>query len=718
MKLSLVLLTMTAWLCAAVAPLTCDAIADPRQLRSEGLSERVGEIVLVCAALSGDTVTGSMSLFLSSPVTNRISGGGTADVVMTAETDMGTVPIGGSPLLIGRNGLFFGGFSFQLPASRITHLRIINIRVANNPGVNRRSVTALLSTSGLSSIGIRNNPVTVGVTDRGLLAGSSSARIVCLGSPLPEGPTFSGLLARGTRFASLRVTEGFPSAFEKRVAGASSGIRVMVRYTGFPAEARLFVPNVIAGSNALEPTSVGDLGSPVSGGRYAPVGGGSLLLALAGPTDNGGAGGSPVYVPPSSGAPVYFDDMSEVVMRGGAGIAVYEVMDSNAYSLESAQIPTFIGLPALNGDTPIVASAAISFAPLSTLADASTTAPIPRFADAVPELDCGLVGDCRAAYFPKLFVDAPALAFSAPAATPGFYSKYIRVLNDSGGLMNWRATVSYRNGSGWLRASPEAGLNNASIILSAYPEQLAVGSYEAVFTVDAGPVAGTRSFSVNLEVTPAPAGPAPPPSQPVVPLPLVWQVGNAANAGVLNLTPGSLATLKGTRLGGRSVRVTFNDVPALVLFSSEGQINLVVPPELALLTSANMVVNVDGTLSAGQTVPLALAAPAIFPAGILNQDGFPNATNNPELAGRMLQVFATGLPLDRTGVITAKIHDREIVAPAYAGGAPGLAGVQQVNFQIPDDLPAMTSEVIVCGAPHSSPALRICSPPVPVSLTR
>ncbi|MBK5293683.1 MAG: hypothetical protein JJE04_18645 [Acidobacteriia bacterium] len=719
MKWAFVILTLPGALAAAVAPLTCDATADPVQLRSEGLTERVGEIVLTCSALSGDTVTGSLTLFLSAPVTNKIIGANSVDVVMTAETDVGTVPIGGSPLLTSRNALTFGGFSFQLPVSRVTHLRIINIRVANNPSANRRPVTALLSTSGASSIGIRNNPVTVGVTDRGLLAGSSSARIVCLGSPLPEELTFSGLIGKGTRFASLRVTEGFPAAFERRLAGANTGVRVMVRYTGFPAGARLFVPRVIAGSNSLEQTSAGDLGLPASGGRYAPASGGSLLLALAGPTDAVGAGGSPVYTPlPAGSGPVYFDEMSEVALQGGAGIAVYEVMDSNAFTLESAQIPTFIGLPPLQGETPVVASATLSFAPLSTLADASSTAPVPRFADVIPELDCSLLGDCRATYFPKLLVDAPALVFTAPAATPGFYSKHIRVLNDSGGLMNWRATISYRNGTGWLRAFPDVGVNNASITLSAHPEQLAVGRYEAVFTVDAGPVAGTRAFTVSLEVTAAPAGPPAQPPQPTVLLPVVWQTGNAANTGVLPLTPGSLATLKGTRLGGRNVRVTFNDVPAIVLFSSEGQINLVVPPELALLSSAHMVINADGNISAGQTVPLALAAPAIFTAGILNQDGFPNAPNNPELVGRILQVFATGLPLDRIGVITAKIHDREITTPAYAGAAPGLAGVQQVNFTIPDDLPAMASEVLVCGAPLSSPAERTCSPPVQVNLTR
>jgi hypothetical protein len=44
--------------------------------------------------------------------------------------------------------------------------------------------------------------------------------------------------------------------------------------------------------------------------------------------------------------------------------------------------------------------------------------------------------------------------------------------------------------------------------------------------------------------------------------------------------------------------------------------------------------------------------------------------------------------------------------------------VQQVNFPIPGDLPAMVTEVLVCGVPDNDPARRVCSPPATTVLRR
>jgi uncharacterized protein (TIGR03437 family) len=65
-----------------------------------------------------------------------------------------------------------------------------------------------------------------------------------------------------------------------------------------------------------------------------------------------------------------------------------------------------------------------------------------------------------------------------------------------------------------------------------------------------------------------------------------------------------------------------------------------------------------------------------------------------------------------------KIHDREISQPDYAGPAPGLPGIQQVNVVIPGDLPTMQSEVLVCGSPVSSSDTRVCSKPYTIQLRR
>ena len=54
----------------------------------------------------------------------------------------------------------------------------------------------------------------------------------------------------------------FAGAFQNKDTTTDSGTRVLVRYSNVPAGARIFVPDVIAGSSAVEPTSGGDLGLP------------------------------------------------------------------------------------------------------------------------------------------------------------------------------------------------------------------------------------------------------------------------------------------------------------------------------------------------------------------------------------------------------------------------------------------------------------------------
>ena len=66
-----------------------------------------------------------------------------------------------------------------------------------------------------------------------------------------------------------------------------------------------------------------------------------------------------------------------------------------------------------------------------------------------------------------------------------------------------------------------------------------------------------------------------------------------------------------------------------------------------------------------------------------------------------------------SGAITARIANRDILTPYYAGPAPSISGVQQVNIVIPADLPAGAAQVDVC-AIGSDPNQRICSMPASV----
>jgi uncharacterized protein (TIGR03437 family) len=549
---------------------------------------------------------------------------------------------------------------------------------------------------------VTNSQVTVAIPQIGLLATFSSNGVRCAVSPLPGIINLGNLFSKATIFFSTRVTEGFVGAFLTKDAFSDTGTRIMVRYSNFPSGARLFVPDFVAGSSAITQTAGGDLGLAASGGQYAPSAAGSLLLIRVTGVDSNGAGGALAFPVPGMGT-TSFNSASEVALANGAGNAVYEVVDSNPHVQESAQFPTLLGLAPFGNGAATVADTTVSFAPLSTV-DVAAMAPIPRFADMTPPSDCSAVGDCNAAYFPKLNVDATPLAFSAQANAL-LQTQYVRVHNDGGSQLNWTATVIYQTGSGWLTVDPASGADNATIRVDAHPDKVPPGTYQATVTVDAGPMAGSRSIPVTFTVTSGstPAGPT------------VSAIVNAASFQTGPLVAGSLATITGTGLTGSNVGVTFDGSPAKLLYTSSTQINLQVPSEIAGKTSAQAIMMVDGKSSAPQTVALAVAAPEIFGGGVLNQDNTLNSVSNPASLGSVIQIFATGLISPTSGMITASIQGREIDMPKYGGPAPGIPGVQQVNILIPADLAATASQLMVC-ALGSDPNQRVCSAPVSVFL--
>jgi uncharacterized protein (TIGR03437 family) len=210
---------------------------------------------------------------------------------------------------------------------------------------------------------------------------------------------------------------------------------------------------------------------------------------------------------------------------------------------------------------------------------------------------------------------------------------------------------------------------------------------------------------VTLTVQAAPVVP-PTPTPPVV---TVNAVVNAATFAVTPLVPGSLGTLFGANLSGKSVSATFDGDAATLLYAGATQIDFQVPASLGSKTSASLVVTVDGASSTPQTVALAPVWPAIFPHAVLNQDNTENKAGSAAKAGSILQIFGTGIPTSAT--VSVQIANRTNLIPLYAGAAPGLTGVQQVNVAIPGDLSAITTQLIICATAGSQQA---CSAAYPV----
>lgn len=697
--------------------LLCNATGVPPVVHAEGITERAGDIVISCGGgAPGARVTGNLAVFLNENITNRIDAKGFApDALVTVDTGAGFQPGNVTGQLVSNSEIVYNGLAFTLSQSGTATLRIANLRgnahALGFTGPGRVSLQAYVAFNAGSLVSLTPTQFPVGTPLPGLLAGFSS-KLICSprGVPAPDSTSFSDFISSGALFSTTRVTEGFADSFSPRNSvanfNADSGTRILVRYSNFVTGSRLFVPNVVSGSDAVQPTAGGDFGLPASGGRFAPSVNGSLLLARVAGADANGGGGAPVYVPdvPGSGT-VAFDSLAELPLTNGTAYAVYEVVDANNAVQESAQFPTFLGLPAFTSGPAVQTNEEVFLAPVSTVQIADPTAPIPRFTAVPPPSDCRAVGDCNASYFPVLLVNTNPIRIPVMSGGGG-QPAYVQVRNQGGGVLRWNASVQYLNGSGFLRIVPSQGINNGTIRIDAVPGAFAPGTYQAVLTVDAGPMAGTQTVPITVIIAATP--------QPAAQGPAIRSVVNAASLKDSAVVAGSLATIMGARLGGSHVTVTFDGMSAPVLFSNDSQINLQIPDALSARSAANVVVSVDGVSSAVQQVSLARFAPAIFPGAVLNQDSTVNSAANAAPAGTVVQVFATGL----TGAlrITARVHDRAAEIPLYAGPAPGLIGVQQVNVLLPADLPAMTTEISICGSDDGDPAQTTCSAPARITL--
>jgi uncharacterized protein (TIGR03437 family) len=375
---------------------------------------------------------------------------------------------------------------------------------------------------------------------------------------------------------------------------------------------------------------------------------------------------------------------------------------------ETAQFPTFISLP--RSTPPAVAQETIALAPVSSVTTASATAPIPRFAAVAMQSDCQLFGDCTAsvASLPKLLVEASPILIGAVAAGGAMTSPAgsFSVHNAGGGSMAWSISVIYQGGTGWLVFDPPSGTNDATVQVTANTKTLTAGTSLATVIVNAG-VAGSQSVAVILTVT---AVPTPTPPAPVAPTVIVSQVLNAATLQVAPLVPGSLATLMGSHLSGKSVAVTFDGIPATLIYSGDTQINLQVPSALGSRNSTSLVVTVDGVSSTPLTVPLAAAWPAVFPHGVLNQDNQENTPATAAKSGDILQIFATGIP--KLATVSVQIGDHKDLVPLYAGEAPTAPGVQQVNVAVPAGVTGLLT-VEVCATTGGQ---QYCSPAYPITV--
>ena len=224
-----------------------------------------------------------------------------------------------------------------------------------------------------------------------------------------------------------------------------------------------------------------------------------------------------------------------------------------------------------------------------------------------------------------------------------------------------------------------------------------------------------------------------------VPQPVVNAVTNGASYDTGAISPGELVAIWGTGLGPSAganltldpnglvetslagTQVFINGNPAPLIYAGPGQVNAVVPYEVASSNTANLVVVYQGNPSAPFPIPIAATRPGIFTSSgagtgqgaILNQDQSVNGAGHPAARGDWISIYATGegtttppgvdgrlsayngAPLPKAQAACSATIGGQPANVNYCGEAPDLtAGVLQLNAQIPDSIPPGNSVAV------------------------
>src|SRR5665213_4235483 len=673
---------------------TCTFNSTANSVHQEGLAERVGNITVTC---SGGTVgaTVSLQLFISlnANITNRVDANGAPTGIAVTGASPGTIS------LTSATTLNFNSTNYTVTAAP-TVITISGIRVAVASLSNGSAPSTVIAT--LAGIGGAQFPVNfqviVAIAQPTLLASLVNNGVPCGGSAPPATLDFPTIASTSVS-STLRITEATSTSFTPKDAGADNGMRILVKISGYGSGASVYVPDAIVGNDGSTPTSAGAFASSIFAGSYTPGGAGQLLLIRVNGADSNGAGGTLAIPQPVAAAT--FGTVTQVPLTNGNGTVAYEVVDANANFQESAQIPVFVVVPQTSCPTTLTPTLSVQLAPVSTVSVATTTDPIPRFVAVNPALDCTAKMDCTAFYFPQFTVDTTPISLTG-SSLGGVQSASVKTGNLGSGMLNFTTSIAYQSGSGWLSVSPGSGVNNATLQVIANPMSLAPGTYNATVTVSAAPY-GMGTIPVTFVVGP--------------PGVTLQNVGNAASYQYGTVAPGSYAVLFGLNLSGTNVGVTFNGLPATIVYKSATQINVIVPAALGAQQAAGVVVTGDGNLSNSFKVGLALNAPGVFNPGIVNPDGSVNSATHPAARGNFVSIYLTGLSLvggNTTGVVTANFGTLMNQSTLFAGAQPTYPALDQVNVTVPASLPSTPNPVQVQICIPGSTGQQVCSNQAPL----
>jgi uncharacterized protein (TIGR03437 family) len=357
-------------------------------------------------------------------------------------------------------------------------------------------------------------------------------------------------------------------------------------------------------------------------------------------------------------------------------------------------------------------------------------------------------------------VGAP-LALSLSATTANFTytvgssttpaAQNVNLSATGGAAVPFTVSAATQSGGNWLTVTPTSGNTGSTPVAlmiglnSTVVSTLGPGSYQGTVTVASTSIPnGSVTINVTLTVSAPPVA-------------AIVSIVNAATQLPGPVAPGELVTLYGTNLGPTTgvtftptangtvpttlggAQVFFDNTPAPIIYAGANQINAIVPYEVAGRLQTNITVSRNNTTSMAIIQMVASTSPGIFTqdasgrgaGSILNQDYSLNGPAHPAPKGSVIAIYATGEgtlnPPVATGSITGsnapfpkpnaavtayflvqQANGSTVQVPAgieYAGEAPTLvAGVLQVNIDVPSSVPSGAQTVVIMVGSNSSPS--------------
>src|SRR6185312_11275501 len=109
----------------------CAVSSTPVQVRAEGITEKLGDVLLQCSGYApASVISGNLTLFYPVTLTNRIDANNNAlDAALQLDSGSALIPLATPGKLAGQN-ISFQGLTVTVPASGSFNLKVASVRGA------------------------------------------------------------------------------------------------------------------------------------------------------------------------------------------------------------------------------------------------------------------------------------------------------------------------------------------------------------------------------------------------------------------------------------------------------------------------------------------------------------------------------------------------------------------------------------------------------------